>query len=271
MTHSDPPASPTWADIPTRNAVDIQHGMRDVANRPKSNLPKATRSGLAAFRAALAESAKRETTDPEPILDWLDIKRAETRMAAELIPINQAKDWRIDPVTGDISHRTGEFFRIQAIRVHGAGTREVASWEQPICNQREGGVLGLLARYNEGIVEFLLHAKAEPGNIGIIQLSPTMQSTMSNLKQAHGGALPPTTRYFMDDTLTEVIYMAQHNEEGGRFWLKSNMNCVRLLRDPASFVMDDSRFHWATLSQIKNLMLMDNMVNVFVKTIIAPL
>ncbi|MCF8479045.1 MAG: NDP-hexose 2,3-dehydratase family protein [Rhodospirillum sp.] len=256
--------TPTWEDIPSRNAMDM-------SPPPHINLPKATQSGLAAFRVALAESAKRETTDPAAVLSWLNAKRAETHMEAELIPINQAKDWRIDPVTGDVSHRTGEFFRIQAIRVRGAGTREVVRWEQPIYNQREGGVLGLLARYNKGIVEFLLHAKAEPGNIGIIQLSPTMQSTMSNLKQAHGGALPPITNYFMDDTLTDVIYFAQHNEEGGRFWLKSNLNCVRLLRDPASFVTDDSRFYWATLGQIKNMILTDNVVNVFVKTIIAPL
>jgi oxidase EvaA len=79
-------------------------------------------------------------------------------------------------------------------------------------------------------VRFLLNGKVEPGNIGNVQLCPALQATMSNLKRAHGGRRPALADYFLDDTLTEVVYRAQHNEEGGRFWRKSNANELHLTR-----------------------------------------
>src|SRR5450759_4992234 len=70
--------------------------------------------------------------------------------------------------------------------------REVASWDQPIYTQPEGGILGLIAREHAAKgVEFLLYAKAEPGNIGVLQLCPSIQSTWSNIRRAHGGKLSP--------------------------------------------------------------------------------
>ncbi len=234
-------------------------------------LPAAARPGLDQLRAQLARHAAGETRDPAPILAWLEAQRAAVAFERHLIPLRQAEGWEIDPDSGDISHRTGEFFGVRAVRTRAGGQREVAQWDQPILTQREGGVLGFLARITDDGVTFLLNAKAEPGNLGTLQLAPTLQSTMSSLKRAHGGARPPFSDYFLGDGLTETIYQTQHNEEGGRFWRKSNLNCIRALRDPSRFDWDHDRFHWATLSQIKELMLLDNVVNPFVKTILSPL
>jgi oxidase EvaA len=67
------------------------------------------------------------------------------------------------------------------------------------------------------------------------------------------------------------VYRANHNEEGGRFWKKSNGNVVVFLEDESVIETDLKMFHWASLSQIKELALIDNVFNPFVKTILMPL
>jgi len=37
---------------------------------------------------------------------------------------------------------------------------------------------------------YLVQAKAEPGNYGLVSLSPSVQATFSNLERAHGGRAP---------------------------------------------------------------------------------
>ena len=67
-------------------------------------------------------------------------------------------------------------------------------------------------------------------------------------------------------------YKSSHNEEGSRFWKKSNQNQIWMCDPEAlSLKYNSELFIWASLSQIKSLALMDNILNPYVKTIIAPL
>jgi hypothetical protein len=68
-----------------------------------------------------------------------------------------------------------------------------------------------------------------------------------------------------------IVYQSEHNEEGGRFWRKSNANILAFLDDESVIVTDMAMYCWASLSQIKELALTDNVVSPFVKTIISPL
>ena len=179
--------------------------------------------------------------------------------------------WSRD-ASGNVHHDTRQFFAIEGVRTQSGGLREVASWDQPIYTQPEGGILAMLARETSGQgVEFLLGAKAEPGNIGILQLSPSIQSTWSNIKRAHAGKRPPLIEVLTAERGVRFVYRALHNEEGGRFWQKTNENIVAFLDDEGVIATDLSSFRWASLSQIKELALMDNVLNPFVKTILAPL
>ncbi len=88
---------------------------------------------------------------------------------------------------------TGQFFRIEGVRVESApGLREIRGWDQPIFTQAEGGVLALLCRETSRRgVEFLLQAKADPGNIGYLQFCPTIQSTWENIRGLKGARRAP--------------------------------------------------------------------------------
>lgn len=231
----------------------------------------AERTHLAWFRERLQASQAIEPRDPAPILAWLEERRRAAEFTAELIGLDELRGWSRD-ARGNVHHATGQFFAIQGVRTQSGGLREVASWDQPIYTQHDGGILALLAREvpRRGI-EFLLSAKAEPGNIGILQLSPSIQSTWSNIKRAHAGKRPPLMEVLTADRGVRIVYRAQHNEEGGRFWQKTNENIVAFLDDEGVIATDLSPFCWASLGQIKELALMDNVLNPFVKTILAPL
>jgi dTDP-4-dehydro-6-deoxy-alpha-D-glucopyranose 2,3-dehydratase len=231
----------------------------------------AERAHLDWFRERVRQSQAIEPKDPAPILTWRERQRDSIQFKAELIDLDDVSGWSRDK-GGNVRHKTGQFFGVEGVRVESGNLREVASWDQPIYTQPEGGILALLARETpiDG-VQFLLNGKAEPGNIGVIQFSPTIQSTWSNIRRAHAGRRPPMVEVLTVDKGVRIIYRAEHNEEGGRFWRKSNENIIAFLEDEGVIETDMTMFCWTSLSQIKELALMDNVVSPFVKTILQPL
>lgn len=226
---------------------------------------------IAWFREMLRRSAEIEPRDPAPVLAWLEARRSEVgdRFVAGLIGLNDARGWARDSDTGNIRHDSGDFFGVAAVRVK-TSLREVGDWDQPILTQRSGGVLAILCRRRGEIVELLLQAKAEPGNRAVLQLAPTLQSTHANLDRAHGGADPPLARFLLAGG-ARLVYRASHNEEGGRFWRKSNSNEMYVLDEETHLPdFDEQWFVWATMSQVKALALHDDVLSLYVKTIIAP-
>jgi oxidase EvaA len=224
------------------------------------------------FLDMLAISKKVEEQDPTILLEWLELKRQNPGFSAELVGLSELTTWSAEAGTGNITHQSGAFFSIEGVSITSNGIREVNKWDQPIFNQKEGGVLALICRREQDQVLFLLNAKAEPGNIRTFQFAPTLQATWSNLQRAHQGARPAFADVLLGEVPAQLVYSALHNEEGGRFWQKSNSNQLYLI-DPAETQLEYSheQYIWASLSQIKALALVDNVLNPFVKTIIAPL
>lgn len=226
---------------------------------------------LAWFRERLKDSAKNEVCDTQPVLDWRDALLKQLDFSADLIGLAEARGWELDE-KGNVVHRTREFFSVEAVRITETRMREVSTWDQPIYNQPEGGVLALVAcQRPETGVQFLLQAKAEPGNIGWLQFAPTIQCTWSNLRRAHKGRKPPLAELLVAEHGVRLIYRAMQNEEGGRFWRKSNDNRILFVTDEDLLCAEGGYFHWVSLTQIKALALFDNLLSPFVKTIIAPL
>ncbi|NDB33526.1 MAG: response regulator receiver protein, partial [Nitrososphaeria archaeon] len=132
------------------------------------------------------------------ILEWFYKKRQQCDMIVEEIGINQLDKWKVDPNNGNIRHDSGGFFEVIGVKVTKTTDREVGErgWTQPIIAHNPGGILGLLMKRVNGIPHYLVQAKAEPGNIGKLQLSPTLQATTSNLLKEHGGIRPLFAEYF---------------------------------------------------------------------------
>ena len=206
------------------------------------------------------------------IIDWFNKKREESDMIVEEIGINDLDKWNIDENSGNISHDSSGFFQVIGVKVSNTFDREVGKkgWTQPMIAKNPGGILGILMKRIDGIPHYLLQAKAEPGNIGKLQLSPTLQATTSNLLKAHGGSKPLYAEYFDEENNPNIIYAKWQSEDGGRFHLKSNYNMIVEIKEDEELKIPDS-FIWVTLYQIKQLMKIENFVGPHVRGIISYL
>jgi oxidase EvaA len=208
----------------------------------------------------------------DDIINWFYKKRQESDMIVEEIGINDLDKWNVDSETGNVKHESGGFFEVIGIKASNTFDREVGKkgWTQPMIAKNPGGILGIIMKRINGIPHYLLQAKAEPGNIGKLQLSPTLQATTSNLLKAHGGTKPLFAEYFDEENNLKIIYAKWQSEDGGRFHLKSNYNMIVEVNEDEDLEIPDS-FIWVTLYQIKQLMKIENFVGPHVRGIISYL
>ena len=206
------------------------------------------------------------------IIEWFAKRREQSDMIVKEIGINELEKWNVNGQTGNISHETGGFFEIIGVKASNTFEREVGKkgWTQPMIGKNPGGVLGLLMKKINGVPHYLLQAKAEPGNIGKLQISPTLQATTSNLLKAHGGTKPKFAEYFDENRKTKTIYSKWQSEDGGRFYLKSNYNMIVEIDENEDIEIPDN-FIWITLFQIKQLLKIENFVSPHVRGIISYL
>lgn len=208
--------------------------------------------------------------------DWFEAERRDCTMTVADIPLSEARGWIIDPDSGDVRHESGDFFTVHGIRVGLSETREVGTrgWDQPILEQvgYDGGLLGILRQRFDGVPHYLIEAKAEPGNYELVQLSPTLQATFSNLRRAHGGSKPRFADVFEDPDAVggDVLYAQWLSEDGGRLHKKRNFGM--LVEVPAGYVPDaPDHFIWMSMHQIKACLDRDAWVNPHIRGIIAHL
>ena len=208
----------------------------------------------------------------DQIIKWFNEKRKNSDMEVKEIDINELEKWNVNEKTGNISHETGGFFEVIGVKVSNTFDREVGKkgWAQPIIAKNPGGILGILIKKINGIPHFLLQAKAEPGNIGKLQLSPTLQATTSNLLKAHGGIRPKFSEYFDNPKKVKIVYAKWQSEDGGRFHLKSNYNMIVEVDEDEELDIPNS-FIWVTLYQIKQLLKIENFVGPHIRGIISYL
>lgn len=218
------------------------------------------------FKSALAKNSSFLST-PE-ILAWIKQLNSEINTRITKIPLNNLNKWKINQNTGFIHHESGNFFSIEGIEIQTNWGR-VNHWEQPIINQPEIGLLGILTKKIDGILHFLMQAKIEPGNLNVVQISPTLQATKSNYTKAHKGKTPHFLEYFLNSTKKTTILLDQlQSEQGARFLKKRNRNIIVEV-EPNEKLEIPSNFQWMTLGQIKDLIKYDNVINMDTRTVIS--
>jgi oxidase EvaA len=202
--------------------------------------------------------------------DWVLEAQKSASLKSMLVPLDSVASWKRAPGTGDICHDTGRFFSVIGIHCRHRVDRQELEWDQPIIEQPETGILGILAKSINGVMHFCLQAKEEPGNIGGIQLSPTVQATYSNYTGAHGGTTPPFLEQFITPDPERIIFARLQTEDGGRFLYKSNRNMVVRARDDVPETLPDN-FIWLTLKQIAGLIARGNLINACTRSILSSM
>jgi oxidase EvaA len=218
---------------------------------------------LAFLRSALTEINPFISTNA--CLEWLELQRKQTHVKIQQIPFAELRKWYFDNNTGNLHHESGRFFSIEGTHIE-TNWGVMPEWSQPIINQPEIGILGIITKEIDGTLYFLMQAKIEPGNINYVQLSPTLQATKSNYTRVHKGDSPDYLEYFIDDARALVLLDQLQSEQGARFLKKRNRNII--VKSNEDITLKDN-FCWLTLGQIIRLMEYDNVVNMDTRTVIS--
>ena len=170
-----------------------------------------------------AHAAATDAIRSAGVREWLADRARAIRCSVTRVPFAELDAWSFDPDTGNIVHDSGRFFTVAGIRVdddHGLRA------SQPILNQPEIGILGLLTREFDGIRRYLVQAKMEPGNINTLQLAPTVQATRSNYMRVHGGRKTRFLEHFRGAGRGRPVVDVLQSEQGSWFLRKRNRNMV---------------------------------------------
>lgn len=201
-------------------------------------------------------------------VQWLDDRKAANHFLVARRPLSGLKEWGMDR-DGTFSHEEGRFFRVIGLEVE-SGSREIASWQQPILDNPGTGVIGLLARMKDGERFFLMQAKAEPGNRSLVQLGPTVQFTPGNYI---GNARLPKPFLFDEfrsqDSFPLVLESLQ-SEEGARFFREAHHH--RVLELPPGVEPElPPDFRWLSQSELRFFVHMGEMVNSCARSVLSLL
>lgn len=203
----------------------------------------------------------------EEVEQWINKLNADKYFEVTQIPLGDLRKWKFNDSTGDLEHASGGFFSVRGLRIK-TNMGLVPEWSQPIIYQPEVGILCLAAKKINGILYFLVQAKAEPGNISTYQISPTVQATRSNYIRLHGGKAIPYLEYFIGEKLGYVLLDQLQSEQGARFFRKRNRNIIVLLGDDEKVELGEN-FRWLTLGQLHRLAQRNNLVNMDTRSVIS--
>lgn len=201
----------------------------------------------------------------DKVLVWMKKQNEEVVSNIRQIPLDDVRSWSYRD--DRIRHDSGKFFSIDGIRIT-TNYRTVPTWDQPIINQPEIGFLGFITKKIGGVLHFLAQAKIEPGNLNVVQLSPTLQATRSNFTQVHGGKRPNYLEYFNGERKVNILIDQLQSEQGARFLHKRNRNIIVEVPENEDFEVKE-QFVWLTLGQLKELMRHPNVMNMDARTVIS--
>ncbi|MBZ6253501.1 NDP-hexose 2,3-dehydratase family protein [Streptomyces olivaceus] len=238
--------------------------MSGILSRPGPR-PGILSDGARLLRSGLATGGVATTN--EQFAAWLARCEETVRARVERVPLAELKGWHFTEGYGVLAHDSGKFFSVEGTDITRTGPRTL-SWQQPLINQPEVGILGLLAKEFDGVLHFLMQAKVEPGNRRQLQLSPTVQATRSNYTKVHGGASTPYLEHFLPAGRGRVVADVLQSEQGTWFLGKRNRNMV--VETTAEVPVRDT-FCWLTFGQIRRLMTEPNLINMDSRTVLACL
>lgn len=197
------------------------------------------------------------------IIHWIEEKNNSLKVSIEKNKLSNSDKWFYDKEKGEIRNENNSFFQICGLQQYQDGELLL---EQPVLIQNEIGYLGIICKEINGVFQFLMQSKIEPGNVNKIQISPTIQATKSNFMQKHGGRKPAYLDYFLNAKPENIIVDQIQSEQSSRFLGKRNRNII-ITVDEDIEVLPSHR--WMTLGEIKRLMKIDNLVNMDTRTVLS--
>ena len=187
----------------------------------------------------------------------------------EICGLSQLPNWRWD---GSI-FMSDKFdnFRVVFCNVQ-IDKREVVKWQQPLFQASGIALFALAYRVNNGIMEFLVQCKPEPGSFDKLELAPTWQLEANErglLNESKFGEI-------LQKKLKENHNIRNHvflSEEGGRFYHEQNENIVYELsyNEYKYAPSEEEGFFWLTHKELNLSMLYNNVLNIQLRNLLSLL
>lgn len=196
---------------------------------------------------------------------WLARRNEAFQFRVDRIPFEQLDGWEFGETSGNLYHRSGRFFSVEGLDVT-HDEKSPHGWQQPVMVQPEAAIIGILAKEFDGVLHFLMQAKMEPGNPGLIQISPTVQATPSNYTKVHRGNDVNYIDYFIDAGRGRILVDVLQSELGSYFLHKSNRNMIVEVTEDVPL---QDQFCWLTMGQVAELLRRDNTVNMDSRSIFS--
>ena len=201
---------------------------------------------------------KAEKSNIREIFQWLDDQKSANHFLVKRRNLNSLKEWGMDR-DGSFSHEEGRFFRVVGINVE-SSEREVSIWNQPILDNPGRGIIGLLVKIEKGRRYFLMQAKAEFGNRGIIQIGPTVQFTPGNY--IRNKKLPKP--FLFEEFCKPEKFLLRHDsfqsEEGARFYKEAHLHRILMLGE-SEMLQIPQEYKWICESDLHVFINIGEMVN----------
>ncbi len=127
-----------------------------------------------------------------------------------------------------------------------------------LMTQEEGALIMLLVADIDGVPAVLLGIRAEPGLIGLTNLTTTIQSTPSNYLRKHGGKATPFLEVAANPrSYGSVVYDGEHHDWGNYYAQKTKrFLIVRLTSAPLA----PDGYRWVALAAVRQLLLADDLI-----------
>ncbi|MFE9427178.1 NDP-hexose 2,3-dehydratase family protein [Kitasatospora sp. NPDC006697] len=202
------------------------------------------------------------------LLSWFTAERSRHEVRVRRTALGSLPGWRRG--ADAIDREDGRYFSVVAVGVQ-AGSREVASWSQPLFEPCGLGVTAFLLRRIGGVPHLLAHARVEGGFLDTVELGPTVQYTPENYAHLAKEDRPPFLDLVLAADPGRIRYEAVHSEEGGRF-LNAESRYLLVEVDETEVPLDPPPgYAWVTPGQLTWLVRHGHYLNVQGRTLLACL
>jgi oxidase EvaA len=184
---------------------------------------------------------------------------AAANFQLQAITLAEQTDWALRD--GALSHRRGGFFHVNGLIDRRGGA------EQLVLFQPQSALTGLALHRRDSTVYVLLQARIEPGNSGIGQYGPTIQSTPANYQRVHGGK---TTAYLdlftQSEGVARPLATSTQLDLGKRYYQK---NKSHVYVEVDTLLPTEPHMVWVPLAVLQAACALDNFLNADLRSLLS--
>ncbi len=175
------------------------------------------------------------------------------------ITMDQQDQWSFKD--GVLVHKSNGFFQVTGYKDH------TSTLERLMLYQPQGAFNGLLVHKSNDGIFVMVQARIEPGNVGIGQYGPTVQSTPANYLRMHGGKATPFLEYFFEyRSDARLVSNSTQLDLGEIYYQKTKKLCFV---ETNELIPTSDQMIWVELSALFDLAQHDHLVNTDLRSMLG--